>query len=512
MFIRHSTRLALAATIGALIPLAAGAQEGAPKPSVTVVAAQPTDYTLTARLPGRIKASTIAEVRPQVSGIIRERQFEEGSNVEAGQALYTIEPETYASAVAAAKASVAQAQANFDLTQREARRAQELFARNNASGAARDSALAARDAANAALQLAKAQQQSAEIDLDRTTIRAPIAGVIGFSQATAGSLVAAQQTTALTTIRSLDPVYVDVTQSANDLLRWQQSQRGGGVLATGQATLILPTGDIYPVKGDLRAAEPQVEPTTGMITLRVSFANPDHLLLPGLYVEVALPQQEEKGVYLVPQMAVMRDQQGTAKVWVVENGVIAERPLKVLTADANNWVVTEGLKPGDLIVTSGFQKAAPGAPVAIAAPEGTAGAEGAPAGQAAPGGTPPAGAQGGTDAAGSGQTNGTAAGSAAAGASPMAGGAGAAAEGTAAGGSAAGASAAAGGSAGRTVAGGADAAAAPQSGTAPQAAGSPATEAGASSGSPTATATPAAAPSEGAGEGAGAGATPAQGN
>ncbi|WP_157115268.1 efflux RND transporter periplasmic adaptor subunit [Paracoccus contaminans] len=492
MSLRTTFRLALAATIGALIPLAAGAQEGAPKPSVTVVAAQPTDFTLSARLPGRIKASTVAEVRPQVSGIIRERQFEEGSNVEAGQALYTIEPETYASAVAAAKASVAQAQANFDLTQREARRAQELFARNNASGAARDSALAARDAADAALQLAKAQQQSAEIDLDRTTIRAPIAGVIGFSQATAGSLVAAQQTAALTTIRSLDPIYVDVTQSANDLLRWQQSHKGGGVLATGQATLILPTGDIYPVKGELRAAEPQVEPTTGMITLRVSFANPDHLLLPGLYVEVALPQQEEKGVYMVPQMAVMRDQQGTAKVWVVENGVIAERPLKVLTADGNNWVVTEGLKPGDLIVTSGFQKAGPGAPVDIAAPE--AGAEGAAAGQAAPEGASTAGGE---------HTSGTAAGAPA-----PADGAGAAAGGTAPDGAPMGASApgagAAGGSAGQTSEGGVDAAGAPQPQSMAQpagSAGSPAAGAGASSGST-------AAPSEG----AGAGAAPAQGN
>lgn len=372
-----------AALMISLSPVAVSAQ--APTPTVTVLAAQPTDYTLTSRLPGRIKASTISEVRPQVSGIIRERQFEEGTEVEAGQPLYTIEDETYAAAVSAAQASVAQAQANYDLAVREAERAEELLATNAGSGQRRDSAVATRDAASAALQLAQAQLQAAEIDYERTTIRAPIGGVIGFSQATPGSLVAAQQANPLTTIRALDPVYVDVTQSANDLLRWRQSERGGGVLANGQATMILPTGETYALKGELRAAEPQVEPTTGMITLRIAFPNPDKLLLPGLYVEVVLPLIEEKGVYLVPQSAVMRDQQGTPHVWVVEDGTVAVRNLTVLTSDTNNWVVTEGLNPGDQIITTGFQKVAPGAPVEIAPaeqPAAAAPAEGAAEAQA----------------------------------------------------------------------------------------------------------------------------------
>lgn len=371
-----------AALLISLSPLAVSAQGQAPTPTVTVIAAQPTDYTLTARLPGRIKASTISEVRPQVSGIIRERQFEEGREVEAGQPLYTIESETYAAAVSAAEASVAQAQANYDLAVREAQRAEELLATNAGSGQRRDSAVAGRDAANAALQLAQAQLQSAQIDLERATIRAPISGVIGFSQATPGSLVAAQQPDALTTIRALDPVYVDVTQSANDLIRWRQAERRGGVLATGQATLILPTGEEYPVKGELRAAEPQVEPTTGMITLRIAFPNSDKLLLPGLYVEVVLPQIEEKGVYLVPQSAVMRDQQGVPHLWVVENGTVAVRTLTILTSDANNWVVTDGLNPGDQIITTGFQKVGPGAQVEIAPSEDPA-ADAAPSTQPA---------------------------------------------------------------------------------------------------------------------------------
>lgn len=375
-------RLGLAgALMICLAPAAFSQGQGQPVPTVTVVTAEPIDYTITARLPGRIKASTISEVRPQVSGIIRERQFEEGSEVEAGQPLYTIESETYAAAVAAARAGVAQAEANYELALREYDRAEELFASSTGSAQRRDSAIAARDSANAALLAAQAQLQSAEIDFERTTIRAPISGVIGFSQATPGSLVAAQQPNSLTTIRALDPIYVDVTQSANDLLRWQQREDAGRPVS-GEATLVLPTGEVYPVTGELRAAEPQVEPTTGMITLRIAFPNPDHLLLPGLYVEVILPQAEEQGVYLVPQSAVMRDTQGTPHVWVVDNGTVAVRTLDVVTSDQGNWVVKSGLNPGDQIITTGFQKIAPGAPVEIAADGPPAGA--APAAESAP--------------------------------------------------------------------------------------------------------------------------------
>lgn len=396
-----SLGLAAALVLGP-VPAARAQEDGPPPTPVTVIEAQPTDYTVTARLPGRIKASTVSEVRPQVAGIIRERLFEEGTMIEAGQPLYQIESDTYAAAVAAAQAAVAQAQANYDLAIREAQRAQELFESNTGSAQRLDSAVAARDAADAALQLAKAQLQSAEIDLDRTTVRAAISGVIGFSQVSTGALVAAQQANPLATIRALDPVHVDVTQSANDLLRWQQTQHATRP-ENRQATLILPTGEHYPLRGELRAAEPQVEPTTGMITLRISFPNPQHLLLPGLYVEVILPQAEEKDVYLVPQSAVMRDTQGTPHAWVVENDTVAVRTLEVLTSDGSNWVVTAGLEPGDRIITSGFQKTGPGAPITVipgqqptpaagAAPD-TAPADAAPA--AAPDAAPEAGADAG---------------------------------------------------------------------------------------------------------------------
>lgn len=351
----------LALTI-ALSPVAALSQQ--PLPVVTTLEASPTNFTRTARLPGRIKASTVAEIRPQVSGIIRERLFEEGGRVEVGQPLYQIEDEVYKAAVAAAQATVAQAQASYDLAIVDARRAEELFSTQAGSAARRDKAVATRDAAKAALQMAQAQLTATEIDLDRTTIRSPINGVIGLSLVTTGSLVSAQQADALTTIRTLDPIYVDVTQSANDLLRW----RTAGIedaMSGINATMLLPNDEAFAHQGALTAAEPQVQPTTGMVTLRISFPNPDHLLLPGLYVEVEIPQSTEENAFLVPQSAVMRDTTGAAHAWIVKDGKIAERDLEILSASGNTWVVTEGLSAGDIIVTSGFQKAEPGAEVQI---------------------------------------------------------------------------------------------------------------------------------------------------
>lgn len=351
------------------LPLAAQTAPGGPSP-VTAVEAAAQDYPLTARLPGRIKASTVAEVRPQVSGIIRERLFDEGAAVTQGQPLYKIEDDSYVAAVAAAKASVAQAKANYDLAVIEEKRAVDLFGNNAGSAQKRDSAIATREAAAASMQAAQAQLNSAEIDLDRTTIRAPIDGVIGLSQTTTGALVAAQQTTALATIRDLDPVYVDVTQSATDILRWTSTAEGREMRANGEAALRLADDSIYPMKGRLEAAEPQVEPTTGMVTLRMTYPNPDHVLLPGMYVEVDLPQAIARGAIALPQNAVMRDRQGNPYVWIVEDGKVAQRPIHVATSSGNDWVVTDGIKAGDQVITSGFQKTAVGAPVTIVPAEG----------------------------------------------------------------------------------------------------------------------------------------------
>lgn len=379
---------ALMTTLLLLLPLAAaqavaqGAPGGAPPPApVGFVAVEITDHQITARLPGRVKASTVAEVRPQVSGIIREQLFEEGRVINAGDPIFKIEDDSYRAAVAAARAAVTQAKASYELAITEEKRAQELFGNNAGSAQKRDAAVANRQSAEAGLQAAEARLMSAEIDLERTTIRAPISGVIGLSQATIGALVAAQQPTTLATIRQLDPVHVDVTQSAVDLLRYTSTPDGREMQSTGEAEMTLSDGTVYNVKGRLAAAEPQVEPTTGMVTLRMTYPNPDHTLLPGMYVEVHLPQAIVRGSALVPQNAVLRDRSGATSVWVIENGTVAVRPVKVAGTAGNKWVIQEGLKAGDQVITSGFQKTGPGAAV-TPVPEGAAAAAPAPAGEA----------------------------------------------------------------------------------------------------------------------------------
>jgi len=374
MFLSKPLRVLPLLLLGLATPLAAQQAQGPAR--VTVVTAKAADHPLTSRLPGRVKASTVAEVRPQVSGIIRERLFDEGASVEKGAPLYKIEDDSYRASVAAAKAAVAQARANRDLAVTDEKRAIELFGNNAGSAQKRDTAVATRQAADAALQAAEAQLMSAEIDLDRTTIRAPIAGEIGLSQTTTGALVAAQQTTALATIRALDTVYVDVTQSATDILKLTSTAEGREMRATGDASLILADGSVYHETGHLAAAEPNVEPTTGMITLRMTFQNPDHLLLPGMYVEVDLPQAMARGAFALPQNTVMRDRSGNAYVWVVEGGTVAQRPVQIATSSGSDWIVTKGLQDGDQVISSGFQKTGVGAPVEIVPAEGAPAAKG----------------------------------------------------------------------------------------------------------------------------------------
>jgi membrane fusion protein (multidrug efflux system) len=356
----------LAVCVG-LWPFLAGAQQGQPAPTpVTVVTLEPRDVTLTSLLPGRVAASAEAEVRPQVNGIITERLFEEGADVAEGDPLYQIDSATYEAAVRQARAGVAQAEAQLRAAEREARRLVALQSRNVASEQALDEAVSARDSAEAGLELAQAQLNSAEIELSRTTIRARLSGRIGLSLTSQGALVTASQSQPLAVIRNIDPVYVDVTQSAADLLRWRRGETERD-LAGADATvrLKLADGSDYSETGELKAAEPNVNPQTGVVTLRMQFDNPDLLLLPGMYVQVEMPLEVVEDVYLVPQEGVVRDRRGRPMAWVVNGeGVIEERALSVIQDRGNDWVVDEGLNPGDRIVVAGFQKTAPGATVA----------------------------------------------------------------------------------------------------------------------------------------------------
>ncbi|MCA8881135.1 MAG: efflux RND transporter periplasmic adaptor subunit [Rhodobacteraceae bacterium] len=362
--------------------------QGAPM-AVTVVTLQPQTITLTTTLPGRVAASAEAEVRPQVNGIILDRLFKEGAHVDAGDPLYEIDPATYKAAVAQARAAVQQAQVQYDNAVTEAQRLNELQSRKVASQQALDNAQATRDAAAAAMQVAEAQLSQAQIDLDRTTIRARLSGEIGLSQTSPGALVTASQADPLAVIRKLDPVYVDVTQSAADLLRWRRGQSAEVAAdADKQVELILADGSTFDHKGTLTAAEPHVDPQTGVVTLRMEFANPDQLLLPGMYVQVKMPTVAAHDIFLAPMEAVVRDRRGRPVAWVVnKDNVVEERQLTVLQDHGNDWVVSQGLEPGDRMVVAGFQKTAPGATVkpedlqAAAAPaaDGSAPAAAAPA-------------------------------------------------------------------------------------------------------------------------------------
>lgn len=361
-------RIALFVTAIAVPILPAAAQQAggeAPPQAVTVVTLEAQDVTLTSMLPGRVAASQMAEVRPQVNGIITDRLFDEGSPVEAGDVLYKIDPATYEAQVAAAEASLAQAQATLQSAEREAQRQQTLLSRSVVSQQDLDDAISARDTAAAAVQVAEAQLQAAQIDLERTTIRAPLSGVAGLSQVTQGALVTAGQATALTVIRRLEPVYVDVTQSASEILEWRRAGNRIDEAMDQTVTLHLADGSVYEHTGRLSAAEPHVDELTGVIVLRLEFPNPDQLLLPGMYVQVEMPQGVREDAILAPQEGVSRDRRGQPIAMVVgADNKVEQRQLTIERDQGSNWVVTDGLEAGDQLIVSGLQKIQPGATVA----------------------------------------------------------------------------------------------------------------------------------------------------
>ncbi|HVF95526.1 MAG TPA: efflux RND transporter periplasmic adaptor subunit [Sphingomonas sp.] len=339
-------------------------QMGPTQVGYVVVREQP--VTLTTELPGRTAAYETSEVRPQVNGLILARLFEEGDTVRAGQPLYRIDSAPYAAQVASARASLARARASIASSAALVRRYGELVKINAIARQDYENAITTSQQAQADVAAQQAALRTAEIDLRRTTITAPISGRIGRSVATTGALVSTAQTTALATIQRLDPIFVDVSQSSVDLLRLRQQVMAGQIARGGNARvrLKLEDGSTFPVEGVLKFADVTVDPSTGSQTIRAIFDNKNKLLLPGMYVRAELVQGVQSQAMLVPQRAVSRDERGSATVMVVGRGDKVEpRVLKTSRTVGDSWLVTEGIKPGDRVIVEGGMMLRPGMPV-----------------------------------------------------------------------------------------------------------------------------------------------------
>ncbi|EAU2456549.1 multidrug efflux RND transporter periplasmic adaptor subunit AcrA [Salmonella enterica] len=344
-------------------------QGGQQMPEVGVVTLKTEPLQITTELPGRTVAYRIAEVRPQVSGIILKRNFVEGSDIEAGVSLYQIDPATYQATYDSAKGDLAKAQAAANIAELTVKRYQKLLGTQYISKQEYDQALADAQQATAAVVAAKAAVETARINLAYTKVTSPISGRIGKSSVTEGALVQNGQASALATVQQLDPIYVDVTQSSNDFLRLKQELANGSLKQeNGKAKVDLVTSDgiKFPQSGMLEFSDVTVDQTTGSITLRAIFPNPDHTLLPGMFVRARLQEGTKPTALLVPQQGVTRTPRGDATVLVVgADNKVETRQIVASQAIGDKWLVTDGLKAGDRVVVSGLQKVRPGAQVKV---------------------------------------------------------------------------------------------------------------------------------------------------
>ncbi len=357
--------LAIALTAATLLLAACGGHQSGerPPPTVGVVTIEPQPVTLTTELPGRTSPYEIADVRPQVGGIIQARLFVEGSIVHAGQVLYQIEPAPFQAAYDQAKAALANAEANLVDTKLKADRLAGLVKLNSIAKQDADDAEAAFKQAEATVQQDKAALEAAQINLTWTRITAPITGKIGISTVTKGALVTATQATALDTIQRLDPIYVDVTQSTSQLLALRAQMAQGGLRpdASAQAHLTLDDGSAYPIAGQVQFTDITVDPTTDAVTLRAVFPNPSGVLLPGMFLRETVTEGVNPAGLLVPEQGVTRDQKGQPTALVVNRqGVLELRRLQVGQTVGSKWLVTSGIAAGERVVVEGAQSAQPG--------------------------------------------------------------------------------------------------------------------------------------------------------
>ena len=343
-----------------------GAHNQAAVPHVTVHNIKSAPLTITTELPGRTSAFRVAEVRPQVSGIILKRNFTEGSDIRAGESLYQIDPATYQAAWQSAKGELAKAQAAAAIAHLTVKRYAPLAGTQYISKQEYDQALASANQADASVKAAQAAVKTAEINLAYTRVTSPVSGRIGKSNVTEGALVTNGQATALATVQQLDPMYVDVTQSSTDFQQLRNALTHGQLEHNGQGAveLVMENGQPYPLKGTLQFSDVTVDESTGSITLRAVFPNPQHTLLPGMFVRARIDEGVRPDAILVPQQALTRTPRGEATVMVVN----AQNKVEVRTvitgqAVGDKWLVTAGLKPGEKVIVSGLQSAREGVTV-----------------------------------------------------------------------------------------------------------------------------------------------------
>jgi membrane fusion protein, multidrug efflux system len=341
-----------------------------PPPEVATVTIQPQQVELTTDLPGRTCAYLVAEIRPQVNGIIQKRLFEEGSDVQAGQLLYQIDPAPFQVALDSAKASLGKAQANLPSIRLRADRYKELLVDRAVSRQDYDDASAAVGQALAEIEYWKTQVEAARINLSYTRVTAPISGRIGRSSVTDGALVTAYQAASLATIQQLDPIYVDVAQSSAELLRLKRNLQTGELSTDGEngkkARLLLEDGTPFPLEGKLQFRDVTVDPATGSYNVRIVVPNPEHLLLPGMFVRAVVQEGTAERAILVPQQGVSRNSKGEAVALVVdEAGTVQQRILTLNRAIGDQWLLSSGLSIGDRVIVEGMLNVRPGAAVKV---------------------------------------------------------------------------------------------------------------------------------------------------
>ncbi|HEZ5024672.1 TPA: multidrug efflux RND transporter periplasmic adaptor subunit MtrC [Neisseria meningitidis] len=328
----------------------------APAPVVGVVTVHPQTVALTVELPGRLESLRTADVRAQVGGIIQKRLFQEGSYVRAGQPLYQIDSSTYEAGLESARAQLATAQATLAKADADLARYKPLVAADAISKQEYDAAVTAKRSAEAGVKAAQAAIKSAGINLNRSRITAPISGFIGQSKVSEGTLLNAGDTTVLATIRQTNPMYVNVTQSATDVMKLRQQVAEGKLLAADGAIAVsikFDDGTVYPEKGRLLFADPTVNESTGQITLRAAVPNDQNILMPGLYVRVLMDQVAVDNAFIVPQQAVTRGTKDTVMI-VNAQGGMEPREVTIAQQQGANWIVTSGLKDGDKVVVEGI--------------------------------------------------------------------------------------------------------------------------------------------------------------